>query len=116
MTQVNIHEKEGKWNITIYGHAENPYAEDKGNILCAAVSILGYTLMQVMRDAQERKEITVYQEHYSAGEIEIYAEAQKKEEKKIREMVSVIKTGYCLLEKEYPGKVHVVGEKKEYRA
>lgn len=110
MTQVTIKQEEGKWEIRISGHAENPFPDTQGNLLCASVSILAYTIMQVISDMEERGQLKRYSEVCKGGEVQVIAEPEYWAENQLEAKMEVIKTGYELLEQQFRGIVHVQGE------
>ena len=110
MTQTIFKRKNKKWEIRISGHAENPYPDTQGNLLCASVSILAYTLMQAIRDMEERGKLKRYSEVCKDGEVRVIAEPEYWAESQLEAKIEVIKTGYELLEKQFPDMVRVGGE------
>lgn len=110
MTQVEIKNKDGIWEIHISGHAENPYPDMQGNLLCASISILAYTLMQTVRDLKAKGSLKRCSESCKDGEVQVIAEPEYWSESQLEAKIGVIKTGYELLERQFPGMVHVGGE------
>lgn len=103
MTKV-IEQKDGDTiEFTIDGHADkiNP---DEGNILCAAVSMLGQTLMECLWKikADARMESR-------AGYIRILCRMEENEVE-IKHLFDFAKTGFLLLKSRYPEQFDLVGE------
>ena len=112
MTQVTIKNEDGIWGIHISGHAENPYPDTQGNLLCASISILAYTLMQTVRDLEADGGLKRYSEVCKDGEVQVIAEPEYWSESQLEAKIEVIKTGYELLERQFPGMIRVGGEMK----
>lgn len=110
MTQVEIKNKDGIWEIHISGHAENPYPDIQGNLLCASISILAYTLMQTVRDLEAKGSLKRYSESCKDGEVRVIAEPEYWAVNQFETKIDVIKTGYELLERQFPDMVRVGGE------
>lgn len=103
MTKV-IEQKDGDTiEFIIDGHADkiNP---DEGNILCAAVSMLGQTLMECLWKikADARMESC-------AGYIRILCRMEENEVE-IKHLFDFAKTGFLLLKSRYPEHFDLVGE------
>jgi len=103
MTKV-IEQKDGDTiEFIIDGHADkiNP---DEGNILCAAVSMLGQTLMECLWKikADARMESR-------AGYIQILCRMEENEVE-IKHLFDFAKTGFLLLKSRYPEHFDLVGE------
>ena len=104
MTKV-IEQKDGDTiEFIIDGHADkiNP---DEGNILCAAVSMLGQTLMECLWKikADARMESR-------AGYVRILCRPESENEVEIKHLFDFAKTGFLLLKSRYPEQFDLVGE------
>lgn len=101
MTNVVMEKRGMKYEITIHGHAGYRPGND---IVCAAVSMLTYTLAQVLKDMQEEGkldcEITL-----DCGNAEFLIYPWNGEE--LETVLQVIKTGFELLVHKYPCNVHL---------
>lgn len=101
MTRVRFGGRDGGYFFRCDGHAG---AAEKGHdIVCSAVSILGYTL------AENTKKL--YDEGFLIGEpiinikdgfIEIEMKPHKGAERDVRRTIAVVQTGYLLLSAAYP--------------
>ena len=103
MTKVIERRENEVTDFIIDGHAEkvNP---DEGNILCAAVSMLGQTLMECLWKikADARMESR-------AGYIRILCRMEENEVE-IKHLFDFAKTGFLLLKSRYPEHFDLVGE------
>ena len=103
MTKV-IEQKDGDTiEFIIDGHADkiNP---DEGNILCAAVSMLGQTLMECLWKIKADARMESH-----AGYIRILCRMEENEVE-IKHLFDFTKTGFLLLKSRYPKQFDLVGE------
>lgn len=104
MTKVIERRENEVTDFIIDGHAEkvNP---DEGNILCAAVSMLGQTLLDCLwrMDANVRTES---RDGHIA--VRLYPDDENSEE--IENLLKFTKTGFCLLKSKYPEQFDLVGD------
>lgn len=110
MTRVMIKNRDGMWDININGHAENPYPDIQGNLLCASVSILAYTLMQTLMDMDIAGDVKRYEYSCDDGKVRIVVCPKESERWRVKERIRTILTGYQMLEEQFPGIVRVEGE------
>lgn len=109
MTKVIIKTDPGRYDITITGHAEK-INEGEGNILCAAVSTLAQTLLQMVRDMEDQNRLK-HSEMLSDGRIRVTCTYTPKDEG-IEGIFRTIETGLLLLQYGYKKNICVVGENK----
>lgn len=94
MTQIKI-DVDGT-RLEIQGHAG--YAAIGQDIVCAAVSILTYTLAQNLRMLLDADE---YSARIEDGCAQIYAYPRAEHAELCKDIYMVIANGYCLLAEEY---------------
>ena len=96
MICIEMSQKSGVYTLKTQGHAE--YAEPGKDIVCAAVSILVFTLIESIdeRDLSERSVI-----EQESGKVLVSVKPKQSTEVKIRAVFEVIKNGFLLLEKNY---------------
>lgn len=98
MTIVTYTQGKKRFLFSVKGHAG--YAE-KNDIVCSAVSILGFALMNRLKQfLEDRVQIT-----YHSGEIELEAFPEKGQRQETKAILETIWTGYLLLSEQYPGSV-----------
>ena len=104
MTKVIERRENEVTDFIIDGHAEK-VNQDEGNILCAAVSMLGQTLLECWwrMDANVRTES---RDGHIAGRY--YPDDENSEE--IENLLKFTKTGFCLLKSRYPEQFDLVGD------
>lgn len=110
MTRINIAHKENGYSVIVEGHAENPL-ETTGNILCAAVSILSYTLIEMIEHMRMEGQAAGW-EIIDNGYVEAFVEPQNGFEEKVRAVIETILKGFEILEENYPEQI-AVGELHE---
>ena len=109
MTKVIIKTEPGRYDITITGHAEK-INEEEGNILCAALSTLAQTLLQMVRDMEDENRLK-HSEKLSDGRIRVICTYQS-QDRYIEGVFRTIETGFLLLQNGYKKNISVVGENK----
>jgi len=102
MTRVKIKEAEHGYEIDIAGHADYCPGAD---IVCAAASMLAYTLIRRLRELPGGAEIDC-----AAGSVHI---ATRGKGEKVKETVETILAGYKLLAEKYPENVGVEGVERK---
>ena len=104
MVTISIKQEKGAFELYANGHAE--HAEYGKDLVCAAVSILLYTLVEsIDRSDLNGEMIAVMQ----PGSTFIRMDPKKEKEAKIRGVLSVIETGFSLLEKNFPKNICFMG-------
>lgn len=98
MTQILIQTDGETCHIQIQGHAD--FTTGQPDIVCSAVSILTYTLLQSLSDLE-----IPMASHVDDGFVEIYAPATEQ----VQGVLSVIQTGFQLLEINYPKNIQIYG-------
>ena len=105
MTQIRIlRERSDKTVIDIKGHAGfNP-----GNdIVCAGVSTLAYTLINLIQTMSERRELKEILIKDSSGDIHIETVHEDEQCSKWDDVVEFFITGIAMLEEHYPKHVNL---------
>ena len=96
MICIEMSQKSGVYTLETQGHAE--YAEPGKDIVCAAVSILVFTLIESIDERDLREPSVIEQE---SGKVLVRVKPKQSTEGKIRSVFEVIKNGFLLLEKNY---------------
>lgn len=107
MTTARFNRKGGGYDITITGHADfNPGLD----IVCSAVSMLTYTLMQCLKDAEDKGCLTECKMSYQSGDVFISVMPEQFYRKLLENTVDTIITGFELLADKYPDNVKLFHE------
>jgi len=106
MIEVSFNREHETISLKLSGHAGSGF---KGHdIVCAAASILAYTIAQIVdaayvkNDLRERPIV-----HMKEGSVLIRAKPKKEKCKEMEHAFLVVQTGYELLMHNYPDCVHV---------
>lgn len=107
MTTARFNRKGGGYDITITGHADfNPGLD----IVCSAVSMLTYTLMQCLSDAEDKGCLTECSINTKSGDVYISVKPEQFYRKLLENTVDTIITGFELLADKYPDNVKLFHE------
>lgn len=106
MTEVTIQEDRGKHIFEIKGHAG--YGECGTDIVCAAISTLGYTLLNELMLLEKRGAVTNVGHEESEGYLCITFFGNSKEAEMALE---TIETGFYMLQENFFEFLRVRGEK-----
>lgn len=107
MTTARFNRKGGGYDITITGHADfNPGLD----IVCSAVSVLSYTLMQCLKDAEDKGCLTECSINTKSGDVYISVKPEQFYRKLLENTVDTIITGFELLADKYPDNVKLFHE------
>lgn len=106
MTEINIQEENKKHVFEIKGHAG--YGESGTDIVCAAISTLGYTLLNevLVLEVRGLAENVEYEEEEGSLYISFCGEG-----KEIKTVCETIETGFLMLEEKFFSFLRVRGEK-----
>ena len=99
-----IKDQQGTVKIDIIGHAE--YANEN-DIVCSAISILTYTLMQRLQDLDGVNAFKRYECTCKAGEVHICVLPKRESKRDFYTMLNTIIRGYQLLNNKYPENISV---------
>ena len=105
MTKVNMLFDKGYVKITMKGHAgfaERNNLPEGHDIVCAAISNLGQTLVQRLLTLAEEKKILLSLNRYEAGNIDAHAVVKQSHIEEVEATLETIRVGYSMLENEYP--------------
>ena len=104
MTKIRMNWED--MTLTASGHAgAGKYGQD---IVCAAVSILLYALVNTLRDAEERGRVTLeWSDDPEMGNMRIHVKPRSGEEQKVRAYFKVTMMGLKTMAEYYPGNVSV---------
>lgn len=100
MTQIAVDHAGGRWLIEISGHAR--YDQTGRDIVCAAASVLAYTVLKVVHDAQTEGEVQIFYEQVEPGCFVLDFQTHRQSEKKLYEVLSALMKGFELLAEAYP--------------
>lgn len=96
MILVKMSRKGGVYTFESIGHAG--YADPGKDIVCAAASILSFTLIESIDESGLAQPPTIEQTH---GKVLVRVKPKKEAEGKIRAVFEVVGNGFSLLEKNY---------------
>lgn len=108
MTKIIISAQDNAYDICVCGHADKVNSGE-GNILCAAVSMLAQTMIQMLRD-MESKEIIKHKEQITDGMVRLICVIEEEHKKYVKGVISTIETGFLLLQEKYAENIVVVGD------
>lgn len=106
MTEVTIQEDKGKHVFEIKGHAG--YGECGTDIVCAAISTLGYTLLNELILLEKRGKVTNVRHNEAKGYLCITFYGNGKE---VQTVLETIETGFYMLQEKFFEFLRVRGEK-----
>ena len=106
MTQITMQEVRGMHTIEISGHAG--YGVSGADIVCAAISTLGYTLLNELALLETRGLVENLEHKEENGYLKICFRGSGIE---VESVCETIKTGFLMLEKNFFSNVRVRGEK-----
>lgn len=110
MTKVNMIFDKGYVKITVEGHAgfagkhNLPEGHD---IVCSAISILSQTLVQRLMTLADENKILLSLNRYEPGIIDVHAVVKQAHMEEAKTTLETIRTGYRMLETEYPDCIKV---------
>ena len=105
MTTARFERNGGRFRVAIDGHAG--YGDYGSDIVCAACSTLGYTLMQQAAAMHEAGALREMRQEHAAGHILLDFEAREGAEKAVEAAVQTILGGFALLAEKYPDYVRL---------
>lgn len=104
MTSINISRSGSRYDIRIEGHADyNPGLD----IVCSAVSMLSFTLMQALRNEDEDGNMALCDIRYSSGDVHISVTPVDGCCERIMTIIDTITIGFELLSNQYPENVEL---------
>lgn len=106
MTEVTIQEDKGRHVFEIKGHAG--YGKNGTDIVCAAISTLGYTLLNELILLEKRGTVTNVEYEETEGYLCITFYGNGKE---VRMVLETIETGFYMLQENFFEILRVRGEK-----
>ena len=108
MTMVTIDKQIRKGTLTFsaLGHADPD--SDGPNIVCAAISMLSYTLLQRCLNLQEEGLLKSLDHEFESGEARITAEAKGRGKKQLISACDTVLSGFALLQDDYPEQIEIV--------
>lgn len=106
MTQVSIRWVDFELYVEVDGHSSAAAGED--NLVCAAVSVLVQSMMQIFRESLGEGLIEKYEETAREGDAKFHVvPSTPNASGRIWDIVKVPKAGFELLAEAYPDKVKV---------
>ena len=106
MISVSCDRCTDRYIISVDGHAG--HSEDGNDIVCAAASVLAFTLYRAVKMLDEEGEISLFSHSISKGDAEFDFTVKEWAIEKAQAVVDSIIEGYLLLEENYPECVQVV--------
>ncbi len=105
MVTVKCNKKGNRHKITIEGHAEyNPGLD----IVCSAVSMLSFTLLQALKNEHENGNLRYFFMHHDSGNVHIVADTKKLFCERLQTIINTIFLGFELLAAKYPENVELL--------
>lgn len=108
MTLINISGGRGA-SIRIKGHAGYSSGND---IVCAAVSVLSFTLMQTLEKERKAGNLKFLKYDYRSGFVSVEALPSRRFKGRFKAILSTIVSGFELLADRYPDNVKLIKELK----
>lgn len=93
--------------FTVRGHAE--YSQDGNDIVCAAASMLAQSMMRWVQE-HERLFDQIHLFRVDEGDVALDVEARSEVGGVVTAALSMVETGFHLLEEQYPGYVQFGGK------
>lgn len=106
MTTVDYSEEGGVLRFRADGHAA--WAEDGTDLVCAAASMLAYTLLQCLRDAEEQGWLEELDTDIWDGGVLAEAVPAPDGMVRVATIYRTVLTGYRMLSRRYPHNVEVL--------
>ena len=100
MTNIYHREYYDRLLISIEGH--NAYAEQGKNIVCAAVSVLAYTLINCMLDEEAQGNVKLIRNIVRDGFVHLEIEYYDFSKERVKGILDACLTGFLMLEESYP--------------
>lgn len=100
MTTAAFEQDGNAFRACISGHSG--FAAAGADIVCAACSMLGYTLMEQLARMDKRRLLTAASVNVSEGRIDVCATAAEGALTAVQTLFQTIICGYSLIERQYP--------------
>lgn len=101
MTKVYYREYYDKYLLTVEGHSN--FNEKGKDIVCSAVSILVYTLLNMLKDEESDKHLILRREVVRDGYFCVEIEPFDFSKQRTKGIIDTVVMGFSLLNEEYPG-------------
>lgn len=105
MTKVFYREYYDRYLIIIEGHAS--FGEKGSDIVCSAVSILVYSLLNMLKDEEADKRLILRREVVSDGYFCVEVEPFDFSKNRTKGIIDTVIMGLSLLNQEYPDNVRL---------
>lgn len=105
MTKVFYREYYDKYLLIIEGHAS--FSENGTDIVCSAVSVLVYTLLNMLKDEESDKRLKLNREIVRAGYFCVEVEPFDFSKNRTKGIIDTVVMGLALLNQEYPENVRL---------
>ncbi len=105
MTKVSVEEFYDSRIVSIEGHAG--FGACGGDIVCAAISALAYTLINSLKWAQSDDWLFMRTESVSDGSVYLEFEPYDFAKDRVQAIIDTCMTGFTLIEEEYPDYIEV---------
>lgn len=99
MTNVRCVKDRGEYQIDIEGHAE--YNIGGPDLVCGAVSTLGFTLMSAL----ENKDAVYKIIKFDSGEVHVFIKPTTESQRDVDNIVETVMIGFAMLAEKYPDNV-----------
>lgn len=110
MTTVNIRSDRGYVKIIIKGHVGygmTNHLPEGHDIVCAAISMLGQTLVQRLMDMADEKKVIIHNLMYGPGEINVRVLSKPGNREELETTIKTVETGMKLIQEQYPDYIKV---------
>ncbi len=101
MTTIEVNDSEGRFSIKISGHSG--YSKAGCDIVCSAVSVLAFTLLQESKERQ--KSITDFNYEIKDGYFHVHFGYQP--DNSIKTVIHTVLCGLKMVAEEYPDNVRI---------
>lgn len=106
MTTATFEQDGSAFHVCISGHSG--FAAAGADIVCAACSTLGYTLMEQLTRMQRQRMLIALQAVVGDGCIDVQATAAEGSLLAVQAVFQTIICGYSLIERQYPSYVQLI--------
>lgn len=104
MTKCKIVKDNNRYQVDISGHAGFSPGNDP---VCAAISILSFTLMQMVTDMEATGGFREFYNDYRSGVVHVDVTTASHARTELEGIIRTIRTGFELLQKRYPNNLQL---------
>lgn len=103
MTEIHISNVASKmYGLSVTGHAG--YAEIGKDIVCSAISVLSYSLLKYLHEAENENRVGILEETIEEGNVTVVIEIN---DPTVMEGIKAVTGGYELLSDNYPDYIRI---------